>query len=412
MKWMANVLLRIGIGTCVVVLCTAGARAAVPLLPLCSWPVEFAGEGLLNVATPDTETTYWFMPLDTRLFKSVTFQGTYPNARAFNFTSYTDTGVFINTLADEQIKPDAGSTNPFMTPDASGSHSYTVTISANGSGPNKLDAGGSRLVFILYRVIVPNQGLDKTGGTGLPAVTLAARVGGSLRLRPCPFANAQAALGNTIPILIASGFSQGASFLQAIVAAANQKNAMQGACGASRASASAAVPFGPAPGLEFYPNPPTTYLQTSNLCFQPGRILVLRGKALDYPNTYLGGSIFQPAFDGQVEARYWSMCNNDGVFPYPVLGCQADYQTRLDQSQFYTYVVSADPGPPSWLPANATWLPWGPPEIPITVIFRAILADNAPVPAEFAPKGALCDEALFVAQGWQGCFAAAGVSSP
>jgi len=172
------------------------------------------------------------------------------------------------------------------------------------------------------------------------------------------------------------------------------------------------VPFGPAPGLEFYPNPPTAYLQTSNICFQPGRILVLRGRALVYPNTYLGSSIFQPAFDGQVEARYWSMCNNDGVFPFPVLGCQADYETRLDQTQSYTYVVSADPGPPTWLPADATWLPWGPPEIPITVIFRAILADNVPVPAEFVPKGAICDEALFVAQEWQGCFAAAGVSSP
>jgi hypothetical protein len=412
MKWLANVLAHIGLAACAAIACMAGARAEVPLLPLCSWPIEFAGEGVLNIATPDTRTTYWFMPVDTRLWKSITFQGIYPNARAFNFTSYTESGVFISTLADDQIKPDPGSTNPFATPEANGSRFYTVTISASGSGPNKLDVGGSRLVFILYRVIVPNQGLDKSGGTGLPAVTLAARAGGSLRLRPCPFANAQAALGNTIPILVASGFSGGAGFLQTILAAVNQKNAIQPACAPGQAPASAAVPFGPAPGLEFYPNPPTSYLQTPNVCFQPGRILVLRGRALVYPNTYLGSSIFEPAFDEQVEARYWSMCNNDGVFPYPVLGCQADYETRLDQTQSYTYVVSADPGPPSWLPADATWLPWGPPEIPITVIFRAILAGNVPVPAEFTPKGAICDEALFMAQGWQGCFAAAGVSSP
>jgi hypothetical protein len=60
------------------------------------------------------------------------------------------------------------------------------------------------------------------------------------------------------------------------------------------------------------------------------------GRALVYPNTFLGGSVLEPAFDGQVQVRYWSMCNNDGVFPYPAIGCQSDFQTKLDQSQFYT----------------------------------------------------------------------------
>ena len=104
------------------------------------------------------------------------------------------------------------------------------------------------------------------------------------------------------------------------------------------------------------------------------------------------------------------MCNNDGVIPYPVIGCEADYETKLDQSQFYTYVVSPDPAPPSWLPADATWLPWGPVTVPITVIFRSIPTEFSTIPADFYPQGALCDQALFIAQGWRGCFAAAGLS--
>ena len=34
--------------------------------------------------------------------------------------------------------------------------------------------------------------------------------------------------------------------------------------------------------------------------------------------------------------RYWSMCQNDRVIPYPVIGCQADFATLRDQTQSYT----------------------------------------------------------------------------
>lgn len=106
------------------------------------------------------------------------------------------------------------------------------------------------------------------------------------------------------------------------------------------------------------------------------------------------------------------MCNNDGVFPYPVIGCDADFQTKLDQSEFYTYVVSPDSAPPSWLPADATWLPWGPTNVPITVIFRTVLTEHSKIPADFNPKAIICNQTLFIAQGGQGCFAAAGLSVP
>ena len=139
---------------------------------------------------------------------------------------------------------------------------------------------------------------------------------------------------------------------------------------------------------------------------------MIRGKAPVFPNTYplppLGGSVFQPAFDDQIQLRYWSMCNNVGVLPNPVVVCAADAMTELDQSQFYTYVISNDPAPPSWLPSGVTWLPWGPIALPITLIFRNILPENGFMPTgDYVPKGAFCTQVQFTAQG---CFAEAGIS--
>ena len=416
MRWLGNVLSRICLVICAAMaLGVPVGYAALPLLPVCSWPVESTGQGILNVATQDTNTTYWFMPIDTSRWKSVVIQGIYPNARFFNFATYDQRGLLTDTLFDSDIVPDSGGSNPFTmaaTGSRSANASYTVHIGAsNGGSPNFLSVGGNRLAFLVYRVIVPDKGLDRSGGVGVPAVTLVAQNGSMRRLRPCPFASAESSLGNMIPVLIASGFTEAAGFLQGILSAANQQTSIAGSCIASSPSRQVAVSFGPAPGTDFFPNPPTAYLQTPNVCFQPNKIVVVRGRALVYPNTYLGGSVLEPAFDGQVQVRYWSMCNNDGVFPYPAVGCQSDFQTRLDESQFYTYVVSNDPAPPDWLPADATWLPWGPTNLPITLIFRSIsfTPGYSPVPSAYAPAAVLCDEALFIAQGWQACFTAAGV---
>ncbi|MBV8576900.1 MAG: hypothetical protein JOZ58_17915, partial [Acetobacteraceae bacterium] len=268
---------------CAIVLKLAAVQAAVPQLPLCSWPVESTGEGILNVATQDTITTYWFMPVPTSVASSIVIQGIYPKARLFNFASYDEKGGLIGTLNDTNIVRDAGSTNPFSTPVASGVNSYTVSLSTGGSGSaNTLNMGSGPLAYIVYRVILPDQGLDRSGGVGAPVVSLVSKTGGVRRLQSCPFAVAGSSIGNMIPFLVASGFSDAAAALEEIL---NQRSAPGPTC-SQQASGSAAVPFGPAPGTDFFPNPPTVYLQTPNFCFQLGKIMVVRGKALVFPNTY------------------------------------------------------------------------------------------------------------------------------
>jgi hypothetical protein len=83
----------------------SASHATTPLLPVCSWPIESSGHGVLNVATQDTNTTYWFMPLDTAKWRAMIVQGQYPQARLFNFTTYSETGLLIDTIVDANIAP-------------------------------------------------------------------------------------------------------------------------------------------------------------------------------------------------------------------------------------------------------------------------------------------------------------------
>jgi len=412
MSRLANFYLRALLAIVAVLVGAATSNAAVPPLPACSWPFEATGSGITNFATPDTNATYWIMPFDTGRWASMAIQGAYPQARFFNFSTYKANGSAITTIIDADIHPDPGSTNPFATAVANGPYNYTLQIGAGitGGSANSLPVTGSQLVFVVYRVYAADAGLDRTGGTGVPNVSLVGHDGKVQRLRPCPFAAAETSLGNMIVLLAANRLTQGASFLQQFLDAAYQRGLTGGICNPATPGP-APVLFGP-PALNpnFFPNPQTTYLETAGFCFQANKIVVVRGRAPVFPNTYLGGSVFQPAFDGAIQLRYWSMCNNDSVVPYPVIACQADFETKLDNNQTYTYVVSNDQAPPPWLPASATWLQWGDISVPKNLIYRNILPENFKPVDDYRPTGVFCDEAVFIEQGWQGCFAAAGIT--
>ena len=143
--------------------------AVAELLPVCSWPFQVTGQGLLNVATPDTNSTYWVMPLDTHRWPKLILHGEYPEARYFSIVTYNANGTLADHLADADIMADAGSTNPFADPTATEPHGYPVhyTLTIGGdtaSAGNHLLFGPSRLAFIVYRLVVPDHGVNREGG--------------------------------------------------------------------------------------------------------------------------------------------------------------------------------------------------------------------------------------------------------
>lgn len=412
MNSLAKLCLSLCLAALPVLFGASAGKAAAPLLPVCSWPFESTGTGITNIATPDTNATYWIMPFDTRHSASMIIQGSYPQARFFNFSTYTATGGALSTIVDADISPDPGSTNPFATQAANGPRNYTVTIGAGApESGNTLKVAGSQLIFVVYRIYLPNFGLDRTGGTGVPAVSLVGYDGSTRRLQPCPFAATETSLGNMTVQLALAGFANAANFLQGFLEAAGQRGLVTGVCNPASPGPGVVV-FGP-PTLNpnFFPDPQTIYLETPGFCFQASKVLVIRGKAPVFPNTYPGGSVFQPAFGEQIQVRYWSLCNNDSVIPYPVIACQADFETNRDAGQFYTYVISNDQAPPPWLPKGATWLPWGDTGVPKNLIFRNILRQNFEPQGAYMPMGVFCDQTVFIEQGWQGCFAAAGITT-
>ena len=368
----------------------------------CGWPLKVTGSGLTNIAFPDTNATYWVMPVDTTRWQAMIVKGTYTRSRFFSFTAYFDfrqpSPKVVDYIIDSNINPDSGSTNPFQPPEstpAAGTDtgSYTITFDGNASGPgNHVQWANGEITYILYRIYVADKGLSDQAGAPLPALTLVDNSGNEDILSACP-------------VEIGSG-----SALSDLIAALEDSPLVpQESCAASQPQATQ-VTFTPnnVGGGRFFPNPVTTYFSARGLCPEAGKIVVVRGQAPDFPDTYTGGSIFQPHLPGSIQLRYWSMCNNKEEVPGPVVACKADYDTPLDAQNFYTYVVSTDSTQPAWIPPGVAWLPWGDPAIQNALLFRDMLpASNFTLSGPYMPTGVFCDKQTFIEQGWQACFATA-----
>lgn len=408
---------------------TCMAASALAQQPgVCSWPLETTGKGITNVAYPDTNSTYWTMPVDPTAWKEIIITGTYPRARYFSFAAYNAEESLASddssSLVDVKVDPDEGSANSFRNTPAEGQlQQYTIhassTVPANPP-MNFVQLGNTHLGWLIYRVYVPDHDMKRAGGVPLPSLTFVDHNNQSHPIAPCS-RRSSALAGLNLPGLIAPLVTSSAS------------------CGKGQPAS-----WIPANTGNYFPNPHNKYMAIPNLCLEKDQIVVVRGKAPVFPDTYNGGPIWEP--EG-VNMRYWSMCNNKQAFPFPVEYCEADYATKLDAEGYYTYVVSEPEGrtgaAPSWLPDDATWLRWSSPKDVDILLFRNMLpadgfeqsvqaaqkagcvANNqigkAPdqkeidraagcaqrVMQEYYPKAVYCSKQVFLNEGWKGCFAAA-----
>jgi hypothetical protein len=123
-----------------------------------------------------------------------------------------------------------------------------------------------------------------------------------------------------------------------------------------------------------FPNDFNKYIVTG-MTYQTGRLVVIRGKAPRVPSPNSSG---YPIL-GSEDLRYWSLCNYDHVFPFPVIkdgGCAADDETPIDSNQYYTYVIAAKADVPNYKDPNVKLINWGSTLLSKAVIFRNMLPVN------------------------------------
>ncbi len=417
-----------------------GFAAQSPALPMptCSWQFEWSPFGLGNWLIPDSANRWPYMPIDAD-WQKLTIKGAYPKVRFFSFAVYNDAPTssgLSDRLFDAQIAPDSGSRNPFATPAAGSGKSpastYTITLTrSNDTGANLLHLH-AQTGWLVYRLYLPNAGETSLGGVALPEITVTHANGQTTQLATCPIFNRQSEVAPVQP-----------KFFPAQLEFPLQDPA-----------AFPPVPdhiwFGvvkePPPTL--LPNPDQKYMGSFFMpAYQPGRVIVIRGKMPAFPDTYHGQPVSKPARGFKtVQMRYWGACQVEFVSPLPVTGCATDAGTPLDGQGFYTIVISNDVLRPEWLPQTDVWLPWGDEKtLPKFIMIRNLLpsadfsgsVQNAvargcgfnftlsPLPTQeqvkssgqcaqgvmgdYYPDAVWCDRQTFVKGGWQACFRAAGL---
>ena len=318
--------------------------------------------------------------------------GRFPHARYMSFNVYDNIQRPLDALADVELRPDAGSANPFVkgADRTAKSRSYTAFVDfgpiPKKRAPNTLYTGtgqGGTPNFdgtFIYRVYVPDRGLNESGGVGVPTVTLESTTSGQ---SPPPSAcsnfakpsgagvNQQVAASNGLPVAAPSpGRSPPVwrkfvnlprSFAETIL-----DNPYTDPARMSYES-SAAYDLGGSGG--FLSNIHNAYLYTP-VAKGNGLVLATRLKAPTFPNTRPPAARMP---GGQL--RYFSMCQNESQ-SQRFIACRTDDQTTINADGFMNYVVST----PAERPANAraqcgmTWIPWGP-QAGGSLIYRNMLPD-------------------------------------
>jgi hypothetical protein len=300
------------------------AAAAAPVSCTLSW-TQATG----NTAYPDTSATYWTVRFPVVTGGHLTIAGTFPHARYMSFNSYQGASAY-DVVEDDILVPNGGALNPFQNGNPRGgtvSYDMTVAFKNKPASPasNTLYTGASSTSgnSVIYRVYVPDEGQDDTGGVGVPAVTFYAPAG--TQLPPECTNNTYHGHTTATPDTVRPA---------------------------------TATPTNPptwvkATGNDSYGNLDNAYLSAPiNPKF--GQVLVIYAEAPTFPATYQG----ETTFDGDTQLRYWSMCENNPVTT-GVIDCSPDYLTTVPSSNYYTFVVSKTQPTNATAACGVTWLPWG-----------------------------------------------------
>jgi len=368
----------------------------------CSW--GFVMNPQHNVIWPETNAVFWMTPYVLFPGAEIVVQGSFPEARYMSVKTY-GASTIIDSLNDSEILADPGSENPFLDPDApqDPDHArFTVHVrpgSATGGDDNVLAAfagdGTAGMGFLSYRVYVPDDPTDVTGGS-LPEVTFSL-FGGLVKrhLSPCP-----SALGSGVADSHPSATRPGLPLAP-------------GSAHPDQGTGATPIVFAVNDAAHLFPNPDDAYL-VGRANFAAGHVAVVRARGPVFPDTRAGGHVTDPH-----DVRYWSMCVHMLTWPLPTADCAGDFETTLDADGFYTYVVSLAEDRPSNAVGSegVTWLPWGRPGIDVALTLRNLLPSGdfthsiqqigsrpaAEVMGDYYPQAGMCDKRVFETEGPAAC---------
>lgn len=317
-----------------------------------------------NFAYPDTGATYWHAKYTLPKDATLRLNGEYPYARYMSFNSYRDDATSAFALADSEIKPNSGAINPFISGAERNNENrgYQFEIAAGAAPIIPLDnvlydfaAVGENddEAVLLYRVYVPNEGRDATGGVGLPDPELTLSSGEVLTGQNlCDTLQADQEL-LAIPFIPAPTYAalrqnnsakENPTWRAFYNTPFNLQCVFRDQCGGS-----------PERQFPFFANLDNQYVSTT-VDRDIAPVAVIRGKVPSVPATLQGNDVFDP---DQAQLRYWSLCQNE-YYSQKVTGCLYDEQVTTNPDGFYTIVTSL----PEDRPSNVTdecgigFIPW------------------------------------------------------
>lgn len=406
---------------------TAPAQISLPFLHGCGWPFKTTPD-TLNVMYPDANAIYWTTPFITLTVSELTIQGNFFPARFLSINTYNTLGQSINSTYDVKFPLDSGSQNPFMVGTATGG-SFHISIKPDPNpfdpsnppvpppgilyGPPVNELGFSQ-GYVVIRAYIPTNDVQQSE---LPNITISLN-GFVLRtVPPCT------TLSPSIRLLL----------FNALIRYWDGNYNAPGATDPTDEPMFRPPTSSQAGGA--FPNDFNKYIVTG-MTYQKRRLVVIRGKAAKFPATNSNG---YPTL-GSEDLRYWSLCNYDHVFPFPVVkdgGCAADEETPIDSSGYYTYVVAAKADVPKFNDPNVKLINWGSIVLQKALIFRNMLPTNGfsqtaqtanqycvsgdvtadaqctqSYMGDYYPVAIYCAKSVYEQGGWKACFAQQQAKQP
>nr|MBV6630165.1 hypothetical protein [Oceanococcus sp. HetDA_MAG_MS8] len=362
---------------------TAPNRPKLPLGAACGWQIV-SDIDTVNLFYPDESALYWVALLPKIPGTRIRLDGRFGHMRYFSFNIY-DPGLRpMDALADVELVPEGGHTNPFVEQTAPLGGSYVAYVeysdAPDNPAPNTMYGGsfptGPASVSnelgtaIFYRSYVPENGYDFDGGVGLPIITIETNDGSQ---EVVPFADCDEPLVPNAGGLVSLELNE-------LILSLDPPDELLGLINYPTA-------VNPPKTQVFYDLPSLLIQYTANVLGTPisndptGLPLTGGGGLMsNQHNSYtitefsrFFGSTFlvrgrAPTWRGapgvpwgQEQLRYWSACQEEHL-TQRFVACARDDQMAIDEFGFFTVMVSDAADRPAWATAEngITWLPYGP----------------------------------------------------